>query len=95
MPVQIENALFDAVRDDKAIDRDGPTLADAVGPIGCLVLDCRVPPWVEMDDKIGCREIEAGPSCFQADEEEIAITGLKCRDARSALRRGTAPSRYW
>jgi len=57
----------------------------AAGP--GVVLDRRVPPGIEMDDEVRCREIETGAASFQADEEEIAVAGLKCRYTRSALLR--------
>src|SRR6266446_10074589 len=68
--LQFEHALFDGTLRDELVDEDGLVLADAVGAIGRLVLDRRVPPGIVMDHGIGGRQIEAGAASFEADQEE-------------------------
>src|SRR5689334_15752830 len=58
--LQFEHALFDRALRDELVDEYGLVLADAVGAVGRLVLYCRVPPRIVMDDRIGSGQIEAG-----------------------------------
>src|SRR5262245_30220278 len=45
-----EDALFDGLCGHESVDEDGLVLADAVRAVGGLLLDGRVPPWVEQED---------------------------------------------
>src|SRR5204862_5637382 len=57
--LQFDDPLFDRARGDQFIDKDGLCLADAVGAVGRLVLDRRVPPWVVMDHRIRRGEVQS------------------------------------
>src|SRR5690606_36256494 len=67
--VQGEDPLLDGAPEDQAVDRDGAGLADAVRAVARLVLDGRVPPWVEVDDVVSGGEVEARAAGGEADEE--------------------------
>ena len=57
--VETENLLFDGVFGNEVIDGDLLLLADAVGAVGGLLFDGRIPPGVKVDDVIGPSEVEA------------------------------------
>src|SRR5512145_447018 len=56
--VQFDDTLLDAALGDQSVDGDRSLLPDAVGPIGCLRFDCRVPPGIEMDHVVRAGQIE-------------------------------------
>src|SRR6516165_5409284 len=58
--LQFEHALFDRTLRHELVDEDRLVLADAVGAVGRLVLDRRVPPGIIMNDGVGGGQIEAG-----------------------------------
>jgi hypothetical protein len=45
--VKLDDAFFDGARRNQPIDRDGASLSDAVGAIGSLRLNRRIPPRIE------------------------------------------------
>ena len=94
MFVQIENALLNAVLHHKAINRHWAVLADAVRAVGGLIFHCWVPPRIEMDHIIGRRQIETDAASFEADEEQIALAGLKSSHTLRPRLRSHPPSRY-
>jgi hypothetical protein len=56
--------LIDPLLDGARADHDAPApprLADAVGAIGCLILDGRVPPAIEVEDVAGVGQVEPRP----------------------------------
>ena len=61
-------------------------MADAVGAVAGLILDRRIPPWIEVDDVIGGREIQPRAARPQADEEQVALPRLEGCDPLFALR---------
>ena len=75
--VQGEDRHVDRGLGDEPVDRDRAGLADAVGAIGGLVFDGRVPPGVEVDHVVGAGEVEAGAAGFQRDQEHVAVAGLE------------------
>jgi hypothetical protein len=58
------DALLDGARGHDLVDVHGPPLADAVGAVSGLVLDCRVPP-VEVDDVRRRGQVEPGAARLQ------------------------------
>jgi len=78
--VHRQDLLFNRVPGDEAIDGDGSLLTQAVGAVGGLILDGRVPPWIHVDDIIGCGQIQTGPARFEGDQEEIPFAGLESID---------------
>src|ERR1700730_15642639 len=78
--LQFEHALFDCPLRDELVDEDGLVLADAVGAVGRLVLDGRVPPRVVMDDRVGGGQIEAGAASLETDQEQRHLALLEARD---------------
>jgi len=54
-----------------------PGLADAVGPIGGLILGGRVPPRVVVDYQIRACQVEAGAARFEGNEEDLAVTAVE------------------
>src|SRR5438552_1018434 len=63
-------------------------LADAVRAIRGLVLHRRVPPRVEMDDRVRASECEANTAGFEADEKHGDFrVALEFFDDRAAIRR--------
>src|SRR5690606_25569210 len=68
--VELENRLLDRALRHEAHDGDRFRLADAVRAVARLILGRRVPPRIEVDDRIGRREVEAGAARLQRDQEE-------------------------
>ena len=83
--MQIENALLDGVDDDEPIDRHRPALTNAVGAVGGLVLDRRVPPRVEVDDVVCSRQIKACATRLETNQEKIPAPTLERRHALRTL----------
>ena len=75
--VQTEYFFFDGVLRDKVIDSDVLALADAIGTVGGLLLDGGVPPWVEMNDIVGSREIQSQTTGLKADKEYGTLAALE------------------
>lgn len=48
-----------------AVDCDALCLSYSVGPVGCLVLGCCIPPWIVVYYDIGTGEIEARSPCLE------------------------------
>src|SRR5947209_9037358 len=65
--LQLEDALLDGAGGDQLVDEDRLVLADAVGAVGRLVLNRRVPPRVVVDHRVGGGEVEAAPARLEAD----------------------------
>src|SRR5215472_1056038 len=78
--LQLQHALFDSALRHELVDKDGLVLADAVGAVGRLVLDRRVPPGVVVDDRIGRGQIEPGAAGLEADQKERHLALLKAGD---------------
>jgi hypothetical protein len=83
--VEGEDALFDGVGGDEAVDGDGAVLADAVCAVGGLLFDGGVPPGVEEDDVVGGGEVEAEAAGLEGDEEEVALAALEGVDEAFAF----------
>ncbi len=60
--VKFENPFFDGVTRDQSMDDDGSLLADAMGAVGGLGFDGRIPPRVEQENMVGGSEIQPGAS---------------------------------
>src|SRR6478609_1070668 len=58
--LQGDDLLLDGAGADQLVAGDDLGLADAVRAVGGLRLGGGVPPWVEVDDDVGAREVEAG-----------------------------------
>ncbi len=67
--VQTQDAFFDRIFRHQAIHRHWALLSDAVGAIRCLRLDSGIPPRVEVDDIVGCCQVETESAGFQTDQE--------------------------
>ncbi len=70
--LELEDALLDRARRDQPVDEHGLVLADAVGAVGGLVLDRRVPPGIEQEDVVGRGEVEAGAAGLERDQASPA-----------------------
>ena len=81
--------IFSSMRaaDDQLVDEDRLVLADAVGAVGGLVLDRRVPPRVVVDDGVGGGQVEADAAGLEADQEDRHLAGLEAADRRFAVAR--------
>ena len=55
------------------MDNHVAVLTDAVGTVGRLRLDCRVPPEVEVDDVARRGKVESGASGLEADDEDLLL----------------------
>jgi hypothetical protein len=77
--------LFDRADGEQFVDEDLLLLADAMGAVGGLVLDGRVPPGIVVDDGVGGGEVEAGAAGFEADEEQGDLAGLEALDGGGAV----------
>ncbi len=55
---------------------DIPLLSNAKCSVGSLVLHCRVPPAVEMEHVVGCRQIEANATSLKREDEDRRATAL-------------------
>src|SRR5579883_1271613 len=61
--------LLDRAATDELVHEDIASLPDPEGSIGCLTLDRRIPPPVEMDHMRGGREIEARAAGLEGEHE--------------------------
>ena len=52
-----------------------------MGAVTGLILDSRIPPGVHVDDVVGGGQVEAEAACFERDEKDIAVAGLKGVDS--------------
>ena len=50
--MEIKDLFFDRVAHEQPVDGDRPCLSNAMGAVGGLILDRRIPPWIEVDDII-------------------------------------------
>lgn len=55
--MQVEHQLLDRPLGDELADKDGFVMADAVGEVGRLILDGRVPSGIVLNDGVGSGEI--------------------------------------
>ena len=53
------------------IDRHVLLLPDAVGPVGSLALNGRLPPWVEVDHVVGAGEVESESARLEAPQIRV------------------------
>ena len=89
--VQAQDFLLDGVVADEMIDGDSLLLTDAIGAVCGLLLDGGIPPWVEMNDIVGCRQIQTYTACLEADEEDGALALLEvCHQLFSLSQRDVA-----
>ena len=65
VPVQFDDLVFDGALGDEAVDGYRAGLADAVGAVRGLILHCRVPPRVHVDDIVGGGEVQTGAASLQ------------------------------
>jgi len=78
--LQGEDFLLSRAFGDQFVDEYRFVLADAVGAVGGLCLDRRVPPWVIVDNGIGLDEVEADAAGLEGDEEEVGLTAAEALD---------------
>ena len=74
--VQTDELLFDGVLADEVIYGHGAGLADTVGPVGGLLLNGGIPPWVKVEYIVGSSEVQAQSSSLEADEEKRILAAL-------------------
>ena len=87
----VNPVLKRAVRDEK-VHKHGAGLPDAVGPVGSLVLDGRVPPAVVVYDMRGLREVQAETARLQRQDKRRGRLGcIEGGDLRIAHGRGLSP----
>lgn len=67
--LQLLNFLLYRVPTDEANRNHLFVLPNAVAAVDGLVFDCRVPPWIDQEHIVGFGKIEAGATCFQADQK--------------------------
>ena len=61
--------FLDGAGGDELVARHDAALADAVRAVGGLRLGGGIPPWVEMHDGVGAREVQAGAAGLEREEE--------------------------
>src|SRR5207245_10891616 len=63
--------LFRSCSDaEELVHLDIPLLSNAKCSVGSLVLHCRVPPAVEMEHVVSCRQIEANATSLEREDED-------------------------
>ena len=75
--LHLQDFLFNRVFRNDFAGKDMACLADAVGAVDGLRFRGGIPPWIEQEDVIRRREIEADAACLEADQ--------KCGDVRICL----------
>ena len=94
LSAELEDLLLDRALGDEPVGRDDLGLADAVRAVGRLVFDGGVPPRVEVDDRVGRGQVQAGAAGLEGDEEDRRpVVALEVVDAL-ACRSFVEPSRY-
>ncbi len=71
--MQGRDAFFDRAFGDESIDGHGAKLSHAVGAVGGLVFDSRIPPRIHVQHVIGRCQVQAEASGFQADQEDVTF----------------------
>ena len=67
--LQREDFLLHRAACDQLVARHHARLADAMRAIRRLVFHRRIPPRIEMDDRVGSRQVQADTTRFQTDEK--------------------------
>src|SRR5579883_1225154 len=67
--LQREDSLLDRVLGHHAIHHDGALLSEAMRAVCGLFLHGRVPPWIEQEDVVGRREVEARAAGLERHQE--------------------------
>src|SRR5690606_33817386 len=87
--LQLEDPLLDRALCHQTMDEDGPLLADAMSPVGRLVLGRRIPPRVEEEDVVGGGQVEARSPRLQGGEENRrTVLRLKGRNHAAPVHGG-------
>ena len=94
---QLVDPLLDGARADHPVHLHHPRLADPVRAVGCLILDRRVPPAVEVEDVAGVGQVEAQAARPQRHHQHARLAAVQpgsrsTTRSRSAI--GVEPSRY-
>ena len=83
--VQRGDVVLDGAGCAQRVDGDGQVLADAVRPVGGLVLHGGVPPSVVVDDGGGAGQGEADAGGLERDDQDAAaVPGLEVLDDAGA-----------
>jgi hypothetical protein len=85
--LQGEDLFLDAAGHDQLVDEHRLVLPEAVGAVGGLVLDRRVPPRVVVDHGIGGGQVEAEAAGLEADQEDRHPALLEAADRGFAVGR--------
>ena len=85
--LKAQDFLLHRVAGNEFVARDNFLLADPVRPIRGLGFHRRIPPGVEMDDRVGGGQVQAGAARFQTDEENWNIARLETRHLPGAIMR--------
>ena len=67
---RFQTFLLEGVLGDELVDLNMGLLADAVGPVGGLILGCLIPPGVKVDDDVRGHQVQPGAAGLQGDEEQ-------------------------
>src|SRR5687768_8015433 len=78
--MQFDNPLLDRPLGNEPVNGDGTLLPQAMGAVGGLILHSRIPPGIHMKHIIRCREVQANAAGSEANQEYIALAGLKSGD---------------
>ena len=70
------DTFLEGVLGDEAVDENVLMLPDAVGTVGGLRLDGRIPPEVVVDDMAGGSEVETSACGLQREEEDAVCAGI-------------------
>src|ERR1700730_17521618 len=62
--------LFNRTTAYELVDEHIALLPDAEGAVGCLILHCRIPPSVEVNDMRGRREVQPGAAGLERENEK-------------------------
>mmetsp|Transcript_579 Transcript_579/g.2427 ORF Transcript_579/g.2427 Transcript_579/m.2427 type:complete len:288 (+) Transcript_579:147-1010(+) len=77
----LSKPLLEGALGHQAMHEDSPGLADAVGPICCLILLCRIVAPVEVNHVSGCRQSDAHTAGHDAQQHHgILLASLKVVD---------------
>jgi hypothetical protein len=62
---------------DELVNLNVRFLDDSEGTVGCLVLDGGVPPPVEMEDMVGCSQVQPCPTGLEREDEATRVIAAR------------------
>ena len=77
--------LLDSAASDHFVHKHWFFLADPVGAVSGLILCCRVPPRVIVNNRVSLGQVQANPACFEADQKDLQLAALEVLDWRASV----------